>query len=97
MLDTPAVARSLTAADFTPAQADGRSPAGRRAGRARDQPDQFKAGLAEIRAGQRTEIRPRVAGVARPAAVSAAAAAQRPRSGCTLPAAPGSAPPGSPC
>ena len=51
MLDTQAVARSLTAADFTPAQADAITNAVRQAVDQGDQvtSDQFKAGLAEVR------------------------------------------------
>ena len=58
MLDTHAVARSLTAADFTPAQADALTDALRLVVEQGDHvtSDQFKAGLAEMRAGQRTEI-----------------------------------------
>lgn len=57
MFDTHAIARSLTAADFTPAQADALTDAIRQAA---DQgnhvtADQFKAGLAELHAEQRTE------------------------------------------
>ena len=52
MLDTHAVARSLTAADFTPAQADALTDALRAAVEHGDHvtSDQFKAGLAELRA-----------------------------------------------
>ena len=52
MLDTHAVARSLTAADFTPAQADALTDALRSAVEHGDQvtSDQFKAGQAELRA-----------------------------------------------
>ena len=51
MLDTHAVARSLTAADFTPAQADALVDALRQAAEQGDHvtSDQFKAGLAEVR------------------------------------------------
>ena len=58
MLDTHAVARSLTAADFTPAQADALTDALRLVVEQGKHvtSDQFKAGLAELRAGQRTEI-----------------------------------------
>ena len=58
MLDTHAVARSLTAADFTPAQADALTDALRLVVEQGDHvtSDQFKAGLAEMRAQQRTEI-----------------------------------------
>ena len=52
MFDTHAVARSLTAADFTPAQADALTDALRSAVEHGDQvtSDQFKAGQAELRA-----------------------------------------------
>ena len=52
MLDTHAVARSLTAADFTPAQADALTDALRLAAEQGDHvtSDQFKAGQAEMRA-----------------------------------------------
>ncbi len=65
MLDTHAVARSLTAADFTPAQADALTDALREFTEQGDHvtPDQFKAGqaevrseIAELRAEQRTQI-----------------------------------------
>ena len=61
MLDTHAVARSLTAADFTPAQADALTDALRSVAEHGDHvtSDQFKAGLAEMRteiAEVRTEI-----------------------------------------
>ncbi len=61
MLDTHAVARSLTDAEFTPAQADAITNAVRLAAEHGDQvtSDQFKAGLAEVRteiAEVRTEI-----------------------------------------
>ena len=51
MLDTHAVARSLTAADFTPAQADALTDALRSAVEHGDHvtSDQFKAGQAEVR------------------------------------------------
>ncbi len=51
MLDTHAVARSLTAADFTPAQADALTDALREFTERGDHvtPDQFKVGLAEVR------------------------------------------------
>ena len=51
MLDTQAVARSLTAADLTPAQADAITNAARQAVEQGDHvtSDQFKAGLAEVR------------------------------------------------
>ena len=60
MLDTHAVARSLTAAEFTPAQADAITNAVRLAAEQGDHvtSDQFKAGLAEVRseiAAVRTE------------------------------------------
>ena len=52
MFDTHAVARSLTAADFTPAQADALTDALRAAADQGDHvtADQFKAGQAEVRA-----------------------------------------------
>ena len=58
MLDTHAVARSLTAADFTPAQADAVTDALRLVAEHGDHvtSDQFRAGLAEMRAEQRAEI-----------------------------------------
>ena len=58
MLDTHAVARSLTAADFTPAQADAVTDALRLVVEQGEHvtSDQFKAGMAEMRAQQRTEI-----------------------------------------
>ena len=65
MLDTHAVARSLTAADFTPAQADALTDALREFTERGDHvtSDQFKAGqaevraeIAEMRAEQRTQI-----------------------------------------
>lgn len=51
MFDTHAVARSLTDADFTPAQADAITDAVRRAAEQDNHvtADQFKAGLAEVR------------------------------------------------
>ena len=51
MFDTQAVARSLTAANFTPAQADALTDALRVATEHGDHvtADQFKAGLAEVR------------------------------------------------
>ena len=51
MLDTHAVARSLTAADFTPAQADALTDALRLVAEQGDHvtSDQFKVGLAEVR------------------------------------------------
>ena len=68
MLDTHAVARSLTAADFTPAQADALTDAFRLVVEQGEHvtSDQFKAGLAEMRAQQRTEIagiRTEIAGI----------------------------------
>ena len=68
MLDTHAVARSLTAADFTPAQADALTDALRLVVEQGDHvtSDQFKVGMAEMRAHQRTEIaevRTEIAGV----------------------------------
>ena len=61
MLDTHAVARSLTDAEFTPAQADAITNAVRLAAEQGDHvtPDQFKVGFAEVRteiAEVRTEI-----------------------------------------
>ena len=58
MLDTHAVARSLTAADFTPTQADALTDALRLVVEQGEHvtSDQFKAGMAEMRAQQRTEI-----------------------------------------
>ena len=61
MLDTHAVARSLTNADFTPTQADAITDAVRLAAEQGDHvtSDQLKVGLAEVRteiAGVRTEI-----------------------------------------
>ena len=51
MLDTPAVARALTEADFTPTQADAITEAVRLAAEHGDHvtQDQFKAGIAEVR------------------------------------------------
>jgi len=51
MLDTHAVAQSLTEADFTPAQADALTDALRRVAEHGDHvtSEQFKAGLAELR------------------------------------------------
>ena len=75
MLDTHAVARSLTDAEFTPAQADAITNAVRLAAEHGDHvtPDQFTAGLAEVRteiaevrteiANLRTEQRTDIAGV----------------------------------
>lgn len=53
MLDTRAVARSLTAAEFTPAQADALTNAVRLAAERGDlvTSDQFTAGLSEVRTG----------------------------------------------
>ncbi|MCY4108648.1 MAG: DUF1640 domain-containing protein [Chloroflexi bacterium] len=58
MLDTHAVARSLTAANFTPAQADALTDALREFTERGDHvtSDQFKAGQAEVRA-EITELR----------------------------------------
>ena len=61
MLDTHAVARSLTNAEFTPAQADAITDAVRQAAEHGDQvtSDPFTTGLAELRiemAGQRAEV-----------------------------------------
>ena len=66
MLDTHAVARALTAAEFTPAQADAITDAVRQAAEHGDQvtSDQFKTGLAELRtemAGQRAELTGQIA------------------------------------
>ena len=66
MLDTHAVARSLTAADFTPAQADALTDALREFTERGDHvtPDQFKVGLAEVRteiAELRSEVRTEIA------------------------------------
>ena len=68
MLDTHAVARSLTDAEFTPAQADAITAAVRQAAEHGNQvtSDQFKTGLAELRtelAGQIAEQRADVAEV----------------------------------
>ena len=62
MLDTHAVARSLTAADFTPAQADALIDALRLAAEQGDHvtSDQFKAGQAEVRA-EIAEVRTEIA------------------------------------
>ena len=58
MLDTHAVAQSLTAAEFTPAQADALTAALRSVVEQGDHvtSDQFKAGIAEMRAERRAEI-----------------------------------------
>ena len=69
MLDTHAVARALTNAEFTPAQADAITDAVRQAAEHGDQvtSDQFKTGLAELRtemAGQRAELTGQIAEVA---------------------------------
>ena len=69
MLDTHAVARALTNAEFTPAQADAITDAVRQAAEHGDQvtSDQFKTGLAELRtemAGQRAELTEQIAEVA---------------------------------
>ena len=58
MLDTHAVAQSLTAVEFTPAQADAVTAALRSVVEQGDHvtSDQFKAGIAEMRAEQRAEI-----------------------------------------
>jgi len=66
MLDTHAIARSLTAADFTPAQADALTDSLREVTEAGDHvtPDQFKAGQAEVRteiAELRVEVRTEIA------------------------------------
>ena len=75
MLDTHAVARALTNAEFTPAQADAITDAVRQAAEQGDQvtSDQFKTGLAELRTemaehraelgGQIAELRAEVAEV----------------------------------
>ena len=68
MLDTHAIARSLTAADFTPAQADALTDALREVREEGDHvtSDQFKAGQAEVQteiAGLRAEQRTQVAEV----------------------------------
>lgn len=54
MLDTHAVARSLTKADFTPAQADAITAAVRQAAEHGEHvtPDQFNAAVAALEAGQ---------------------------------------------
>ena len=69
MLDTHAVARSLTDADFSPAQADAITDAVRLAAERGDHvtSDQFKTGLAELRtemAGQRAELTGQIAELA---------------------------------
>ena len=58
MLDTLEVARSLTDAEFTSAQANAITNAARRAAEHGDHvtSDRFKAGLAEVRAEMRTEF-----------------------------------------
>ena len=58
VLDTHAVAQSLTAVDFTPAQADAVTAALRSVVEQGDHvtSDQFKAGIAEMRAEQRGEV-----------------------------------------
>ena len=58
VLDTHAVAQSLTAAEFTPAQADAVTAALRSVVEQGDHvtSDRFKAGIAEMRAEQRAEI-----------------------------------------
>ena len=68
MLDTHAVARSLTDAEFTPAQADAITNAVRLAAEHGDHvtSDQFKAGLAEVRteiAALDTRLSTQLAGV----------------------------------
>ena len=62
MFDTHAVARSLTAADFTPAQADALTDALRSAAEQGDHvtSDQFKTGQAEMRA-EVAEVRAEIA------------------------------------
>ena len=62
MLDTHAVARSLTDAEFTPAQADAITSAVRQAAEHGDHvtSDQFTAGLAEVRT-QIAEVRTKIA------------------------------------
>ena len=62
MFDTHAVSRSLTAADFTPAQADALTDALRAAAEqgAHVTADQFKAGQAEVRA-EIAEVRTEIA------------------------------------
>ena len=64
MFDTHAVARSLTDADFTPAQADAITNAVRLAAEQGDNvtSDQFKAGLAEVRS-EIAEVRSEIAEV----------------------------------
>ena len=64
MLDVHAVARSLTDAEFTPAQADAITNAVRLAAEHGDHvtPDQFTAGLAEVRA-EIAEVRTEIAEV----------------------------------
>ena len=64
MLDAHAVARSLTDAEFTPAQADAITNAVRLAAEHGDHvtPDQFTAGLAEVRA-EIAEVRTEIAGL----------------------------------
>ncbi len=64
MFDTHAVARSLTDADFTPAQADAITNAVRLAAEQGDAvtSDQFKAGLAEVRS-EIAEVRSEIAEV----------------------------------
>ncbi len=64
MFDTHAVARSLTDADFTPAQADAITNAVRLAAEQGDAvtSDQFKAGLAELRS-EIAEVRSEIAEV----------------------------------
>ena len=68
MLDTHAVARALTRADFTPTQADAITDAVRLAAEHGDHvtSDQFKAGLAEVRteiAGLDTRLSTQIAEV----------------------------------
>ena len=68
MLDTHAVARPLTDAEFTPAQADAITNAVRLAAEQGDHvtSDQFKAGLAEVRteiAALDTRLSTQIAGV----------------------------------
>ena len=64
MLDTHAVARSLTDAQFTPAQADAITNAVRLAAEHGDHvtPDQFTAGLADLRT-EIAEVRTEIAGL----------------------------------
>ena len=69
MLDTLAVSHSLTAAEFTPAQAAAITAAVQQAAEHSDHvtTDQFKAGLAELRtevAGYRAEVTVQIADVA---------------------------------